>query len=95
MATATAHSFDTGAKTKVKGLITARTGETLVVSSNGSDINVVLTDDTKVQRPKRLGIRKQQMSMAALIPGNVMHGGLTLTDCRVFDLFAPVREDYR
>lgn len=33
--------------------------------------------------------------MAALIPGNVPHGGTTLTDCVVFDLFAPVREDYR
>lgn len=33
--------------------------------------------------------------MAALIPGNVPHGGTTLTDCRVIDLFAPVREDYR
>jgi quercetin dioxygenase-like cupin family protein len=36
-----------------------------------------------------------EAGMAALIPGNVMHGGRTLTACRVFDLFAPVREDYR
>ena len=33
--------------------------------------------------------------MVALIPGNVMHGGETLTDCRVIDLFSPVREEYR
>ncbi len=33
--------------------------------------------------------------MAALIPGGVMHGGTTLTACRVIDLFSPVREDYR
>ncbi len=33
--------------------------------------------------------------MAALIPGNVPHGGTTLTACRVIDVFAPVREDYR
>jgi len=33
--------------------------------------------------------------MVALIPGNTPHGGTTLTDCVVFDLFAPVREDYR
>lgn len=33
--------------------------------------------------------------MAALIPGNTPHGGTTLTACKVVDLFAPVREDYR
>ena len=33
--------------------------------------------------------------MVALIPGGVMHGGKTLTACRVIDLFSPVREDYR
>ena len=33
--------------------------------------------------------------MVALIPGGVMHGGTTLTACRVLDLFSPVREDYR
>ena len=33
--------------------------------------------------------------MVALIPGGVMHGGTTLTACRVLDVFSPVREDYR
>ena len=33
--------------------------------------------------------------MVALIPGGVIHGGTTLTACRVIDLFSPVREDYR
>lgn len=33
--------------------------------------------------------------MVALIPGGVMHGGKTITACRVIDLFSPVREDYR
>lgn len=33
--------------------------------------------------------------MAALIPADVEHGGTTLTACRVLDVFAPVREDYR
>jgi quercetin dioxygenase-like cupin family protein len=32
---------------------------------------------------------------AALIPANTPHGGRTLTACRVVDVFAPVREDYR
>ena len=42
-------------------------------------------NETKVLEP----------GMAALIPGGVMHGGTTLTACRVIDLFSPVREDYR
>jgi quercetin dioxygenase-like cupin family protein len=33
--------------------------------------------------------------MAALIPGGVPHGGRTLTSCRVLDIFAPVRDEYR
>jgi quercetin dioxygenase-like cupin family protein len=33
--------------------------------------------------------------MTALIPGNVRHGGKTLTACHVIDIFTPVREDYR
>jgi len=33
--------------------------------------------------------------MVAMIPGGVKHGGTTLTACRVIDVFAPVREDYR
>ena len=33
--------------------------------------------------------------MAALIPGGALHGGRTVTACRVIDVFAPAREDYR
>jgi OOP family OmpA-OmpF porin len=58
-----------GEKTKVKGLITARTGDTIVLKTTDGTMTVTLDDDTKVQQPKGLGIRKKQMSAAALIPG--------------------------
>jgi quercetin dioxygenase-like cupin family protein len=42
-------------------------------------------DETTVLKP----------GTVALIPGGVLHGGTTLTACRVVDVFSPVREDYR
>ena len=29
-----------------------------------------------------------------IIPGNVKHGGRTLTDCKVLDIFSPSRPEY-
>jgi quercetin dioxygenase-like cupin family protein len=49
------------------------------------EFRFTIGDETTVLKP----------GMAALIPGGVMHGGTTLTACRVVDLFSPVREDYR
>jgi len=63
------HSSDDAQKTKIRGLITGRTGETLTVKTESDSVTVVLTDDTKAQKPKGLGLRKEQMSFAALIPG--------------------------
>jgi OOP family OmpA-OmpF porin len=63
-------AYAQGEKTKVKGLITARAGDMIVLkSTDGSTMTVTLDDDTKVQQPKGLGIRKKQMSAAVLIPG--------------------------
>lgn len=57
-------------ETKLKGLITDRTADNMTVrTADGTNTSVVLTDDTKVQRPKGLGIRKEQMSWTDLIPG--------------------------
>ena len=30
-----------------------------------------------------------------MIPGGVPHGGVAITECRIMDIFHPVREDYR
>ena len=59
-----------GDKTEVKGMITTRTGETLIVKSGEGTTTVVLTDDTKAQDKKGLfGLDKQQMSNVVLVPG--------------------------
>jgi outer membrane protein OmpA-like peptidoglycan-associated protein len=51
-------------------MISGRTGDTLIVNNqDGSKTTVVLDDSTKVQQPKGLGLRKKQVSAAALIPG--------------------------
>jgi len=63
-------AYAQGEKTKVKGLITQRTGDTIMLkTTDGSSLTVTLDDDTKVQKPKGLGVRKEKMSAAVLIPG--------------------------
>ncbi len=64
-----AFGVSNGEKAKVKGVIATRTGETLTMNSDGANVTVVLNDDTKVQQPKGLGLRKKQMSVTVLIPG--------------------------
>lgn len=63
------YGLENSEKVKIHGLITGRTGETLNVRTADGTITVILTDDTKVQKPKGLGLRKTQMSFTALIPG--------------------------
>jgi outer membrane protein OmpA-like peptidoglycan-associated protein len=59
-----------GDKAKVKGMIIARTGETLIVKSGEGNTTVVLTDDTKTRDDKGLfGLEKQHLSSVVLIPG--------------------------
>jgi OOP family OmpA-OmpF porin len=59
-----------GDKAEVKGMITTRTGETLIVQTADANVTVVLTDDTTTKDDKGLfGLDKQHMSNAVLIPG--------------------------
>src|SRR5246500_5978889 len=59
-----------GDKAEVKRMITARTGETLIVKAGNGTTTVVLTDDTKTKDDKGLfGLDKSFMSNVVLIPG--------------------------
>jgi quercetin dioxygenase-like cupin family protein len=38
--------------------------------------------------------RQIEQGSIALIPGGVSHSGRAISDCRIIDVFYPVREDY-
>jgi OOP family OmpA-OmpF porin len=70
LAVGMAYGASNGEKVKVQGMITGRTGESVTIkTTDGSTVTVVLNDDTKVQQPKGLGLRKKQMSATVLVPG--------------------------
>ena len=70
LAVGMAYGASNGEKVKVQGMITGRTGESVTIkTTDGSTVTVVLDDDTKVQQPKGLGLRKKQMSATVLVPG--------------------------
>jgi OmpA-OmpF porin, OOP family len=57
-------------KAEVKGTIVARTGETLIVSTDNGRTTVVLTGDTRTKDDKGLfGLDRQEMADTVLIPG--------------------------
>jgi len=73
-------------KVKIKGLITGRDGENLMVKTTPGQTNVVvvLTDTTTVAIPKGLlGRRKSEQAVTALIPGLRIQVQGTGNDTRV------------
>ena len=38
--------------------------------------------------------RQVEPGQVAVIPGGMSHGGHAITDCRIIDVFHPVREDF-
>ena len=56
-----------GDKAKAKGMIIARTGETVILNTADGKTTVVLDDSTKVQHPKGLGLRKQTSKQLRLV----------------------------
>jgi OmpA-OmpF porin, OOP family len=80
-----AYGASDGNKVKFTGLITGRDGENLTVKNLKTSTNVIvaLTDDTKVQTPKGLGLRHSEQSVTALIPGLKIEVEGTGTDARV------------
>lgn len=61
----------TNNQVSIKGLIIDRTGETITVRTpDKQKVDVVLTDDTKVEQPKGvLGLRRQHENLTSLVPG--------------------------
>ena len=49
------------------------------------EFEMTIDGETKILNP----------GIFAVIPAHVPHGGRAITDCKLFDVFSPVREDYR
>jgi len=80
-----AYGASNGKKIKITGLITGRNGENLTVKNlqGSTNVTVILTDSTKVQSPKGLGLRHSEQSVTALIPGLKIQIEGTGTDTQI------------
>jgi outer membrane protein OmpA-like peptidoglycan-associated protein len=59
-----------GSQAKVKGMISGRTGETLIVTTESGKVTVVLTEGTKIKDKRGLfGLQEDVLAPTVLIPG--------------------------
>ena len=59
-----------GSQAKVKGMISGRTGETLIVNTESGKVTVVLTEGTKIKDKRGLfGLQEDVLAPTVLIPG--------------------------
>ena len=59
-----------GDKAKVKGMVIARAGETMVVKTSEGNVTVVVTDNTRTKDNTGLfGLDRKELSQVVLIPG--------------------------
>ena len=56
-----------------------------VVNVIEGELEFVLGGEVRIMKPGEV----------AVVPGDVSHSAKGMTDCRVIDVFSPVREDYR
>jgi outer membrane protein OmpA-like peptidoglycan-associated protein len=58
-------------KQTIKGLITGRNGENVIIKTqDGNTVTVTLDDSTKIEAAKgKFGVRRQDLGLTALIPG--------------------------
>lgn len=67
------------------------------VLANHQDVHeqVTMVEKGQFQLTVDNQTRVYTKGMVAVIPPNVPHSGIALTDCKLFDIFLPVREDYK
>ena len=56
-----------------------------VVNVMEGQFELTIDGQTKVLEP----------GMVAIVPPNIPHAGRAVTDCKIIDVFYPIREDYR
>ncbi len=62
----------------------SHTNEQITTVTKGT-FQFTIEDETKIIEP----------GFTVIIPSNAKHQGNAITDCRLIDVFCPVREDYR
>lgn len=74
LALGSAFAVTSGEKVKTKGVITNRTGDTVIVKTADGPYTVVLTSDSKVRQQVGLtGVRHKDVDPAVLMPGLKVH----------------------